>query len=57
MNTTRLKQARRLFCNDLTPRHIQRANVLKWARAIKALGPNWVCHPEHKKKVEKEVTA
>lgn len=27
MNTTRLKQARRLFCNDITPTHKEKTNA------------------------------
>lgn len=27
MNTTRLTQARRLFCNDLTPTHKEKTNA------------------------------
>lgn len=43
MNTTRLKQARRLFTNDLTPRHTIRHNMRQWVRAVRRLGGNWVC--------------
>lgn len=41
MNVTRLRQARRLFTNDLAPRHIQRANMRKWVAAVRQLGGKW----------------
>lgn len=45
MNTVRLKQARRLFCNDITPRHTQRHNIRQWVRQVRALGPRWRALP------------
>ena len=39
MNTIRLTQARRLFCNDLAPRHTQRHNMRAWLRSVRYLGP------------------
>ena len=46
MITTRLRQVRRLFCNDLTPpavqRHNMRAWVRAWVRAVRRLGHRWV---------------
>jgi len=42
MNTHMLKKARTLFNVDYIPRQINRANQLKWARSIKALGENWL---------------
>lgn len=42
MNTHRLKQARRLFSWDLAPRHIQRANMLKWVMSVRSLGDRWL---------------
>ena len=41
MITTRLRQVRRLFTNDLTPRETQRANMLKWVRSVRWLGHRW----------------
>lgn len=45
MNTVRLKQARRLFCNDLTPRHTQRHNMRQWVCSLRWLGPRWRALP------------
>ena len=42
MITTRLRQARRLFCNDLTPPAVQRHNMRAWVRAVRRLGYRWV---------------
>jgi len=42
MNTKMLKTARRLWMNDLTPRHIARRNVLHWVRSIRMLGDKWL---------------
>lgn len=38
MNTALLKQARKLFNSDMVPAHINRANQIKWARALRDLG-------------------
>ncbi len=45
MNITRLKQARRLFCNSLAPRHVQRHNIRAWVRSVRALGDKWRALP------------
>lgn len=37
MNTVRLTQARRLFCNDLAPIHTQRHNMRAWVRSVRDL--------------------
>lgn len=41
MNTTRLRQGRRLFCNDLTPVKVQRHNLRQWVKSIRSLGKHW----------------
>ncbi len=45
MNTIRLTQARRLFCNDLAPRHTQRHNIRAWVRMVRELGSRWRALP------------
>lgn len=45
MDTTRLRQARRLFCNDMAPRHTQRHNMRAWLRSVRELGPRWRALP------------
>lgn len=42
MNTKMLKTARRLWMNDLTPRHIARHNIRQWVRSIRMLGDKWL---------------
>ena len=42
LDATRLRQARRLFANDQTPRHTQRHNIRQWARALRLLGDKWL---------------
>jgi len=42
MNTTRLKQARRLFFHDMAPAHIARHNARQWARSLRQLGDGWL---------------
>lgn len=42
MKTEMLKMARRLYNAPYMPREINRANQLKWARAVKMLGDNWL---------------
>ena len=42
MNTTRLVQARRLFTNDMTPRHTVRHNIRAWVRSVRLLGREWL---------------
>ena len=41
MDTTRLKQGRRLFCHDLAPVKIQRHNLRQWVASLRKLGPRW----------------
>lgn len=41
MNTTRLKQARRLFQHDLASQQV-RHNMRAWARSLRLLGANWL---------------
>jgi hypothetical protein len=45
MNTTRLKQARRLFQHDLAPAPVVRHNIRQWARSVRLLGPRWRAVP------------
>lgn len=45
MNITRLTQARRLFTNDMAPRHIQRYNMRTWVRSVRELGGSWRALP------------
>lgn len=42
MNTTRLKQARRLFQNDIAPPKQVRHNIRAWARSLRCLGDRWL---------------
>lgn len=42
MNTTRLRQARRLFFHDMVPARTARHNARQWARSIRNLGGNWL---------------
>ena len=42
MNTTRLKQARRLFHNDHTPPSTARHNIRQWVRSLRNLGDKWL---------------
>lgn len=46
MNTTRLSQARRLFCSPYVPRSVNRRNALAWVRQVRNLGPKWVALPK-----------
>lgn len=41
MNTTRLKQARRMFFHDLVEPKTARHNARMWARSVRFLGNNW----------------
>lgn len=45
MNTTRLKQARRLFQHDGVPMQQARHNMRQWARSVRMLGPRWRAVP------------
>lgn len=42
MNTTQLTRARRLFCSDWVPPHINRANRRAWVRSLRQLGDKWL---------------
>lgn len=42
MKTDLLRRARRLWGVDYVPREINRANQLKWARAVARLGDKWL---------------
>lgn len=42
MNTTRLKQARRLFFHDMAPVGVSRHNARQWARSLRRLGERWL---------------
>jgi hypothetical protein len=41
MKTKALRMARRLYNSPFVSRELNRANQLKWARAVRALGPKW----------------
>jgi hypothetical protein len=43
MNTTRLRQARRLFVHPHASTSTARHNVRQWVRSLRALGDRWVC--------------
>jgi hypothetical protein len=38
MDTTILKRAKELWCNDLTPVSTQRHNIRAWVRSMRLLG-------------------
>jgi hypothetical protein len=42
MNTTRLKLARKLWCVEFVPPHVQRHNIRAWVRSVRYLGNNWI---------------
>lgn len=42
MNTTRLRQARRLFFHDLVSSRTARHNARQWVRSIRNLGDRWL---------------
>ena len=42
MKTDLLKTSRKLWNVDYMPREINRANQLKWAQAVAALGNKWL---------------
>ena len=42
LDVTRLKQARRLFCHPLAPRHTQRHNIRQWVKSLRLLGCRWL---------------
>lgn len=39
---SRIRRALRLFRSEYAPRELQRANAMKWLRAVEMLGDNWV---------------
>lgn len=42
MNTTLLKRVRRHFDSPYVPDSVNRANRLKWVRAVRLLGDKWL---------------
>lgn len=42
MNTTRLRQVRQYFSNDIAPRHVARHNMRRWVRSVRLLGDKWL---------------
>ena len=42
MNTTRLKQARRLFVHQGVELSTARHNIRQWARSLRLLGDKWL---------------
>lgn len=42
MNTTKLKLARKLWCVEGIPSHVQRHNIRAWVRSVRHLGGNWI---------------
>jgi len=42
MNTTRLRQARRLFMHEHVPRSTARHNMRTWVRSVRRLGSAWI---------------
>ena len=42
MNTTRLKQARRLFVHQDVDQSTARHNIRAWARSLRMLGDKWL---------------
>lgn len=42
MKTEALRHVRRLWTNPLAPREINRANQIKWVRAVRMLGDKWL---------------
>ena len=42
MKTEALRHVRQLWSNPLAPREINRANQIKWVRAIRQLGDRWL---------------
>jgi hypothetical protein len=42
MNTTKLKLARKLWCVEFVPSHVQRHNIRAWVRSVRRLGDNWI---------------
>jgi hypothetical protein len=50
MKTRLLRMTRRLWGMDYTPREINRANQLKWARSVIRLGDKWLLAQPVKKR-------
>jgi hypothetical protein len=47
-----LKRARKHFCHDMAPRHVQRHNIAAWVRALRFLGDRWLLSkPQERKHV------
>jgi len=42
MRTKLLKMSRRLWANDMVSDELNRANRLKWIRAVRVVGDKWV---------------
>lgn len=42
MNTSKLILARKLWCVEGIPSHIQRHNIRAWVRSVRQLGDNWI---------------
>lgn len=42
MNAALLRRARQHFVHSMAPRHIQRANMRSWVRALRMLGDKWL---------------
>lgn len=42
MTRARIRQAVRLFRNDLAPRNVRRHNARQWLAAIEKLGDRWL---------------
>lgn len=49
MNTKFLTMARRLFCSDLVPQEINRANARKWVHSLRQLGAKWLLAEQMRK--------
>lgn len=42
MNTKMLRHVRQMWNTPYVPEHINRANQLKWVRAVRLLGDKWL---------------
>jgi hypothetical protein len=51
MDTTLLKASRRLWTSEFASEELNKANQLKWARAVKMLGEKWLLAHHVQKKV------
>tara|TARA_R110000772_G_scaffold151641_1_gene262420 strand:- start:6 stop:176 length:171 start_codon:yes stop_codon:yes gene_type:complete len=54
MNTTALRHVRQLWSYDIAGRDLNRANQLKWVRAIRMLGNKWLLAQQIQRPVSKE---